>query len=458
MKILLHGLNFSPEELGIGKYSGEMAQWLSENGCEVTVVTTPPYYPMWKVAAGYRRWWYSSETKNENLKVTRCPLWVPKKVSGLKRIIHLASFGLTSMPVVIWKAITTRPDLIMTVEPASSGLPATLLASRLCGAKSWLHIQDFEVDAAFELGILKQPILRKLVQAGESFLMRRFDRVSSISPNMVKRAQQKGVQPERCVLFPNWVDTEMIKPLENPRQYRKQFGIPEDKCIAMYAGNVGAKQGLGMIVEAAKLAAANGNDNLHFVISGTGAAYPALKEAAKDLSNVQLLPSQPNAVFNQFMNCADIHLLPQKPGVADLVMPSKLGGMMASGRPVVACAAQGTQIANVVEGRGLVVDPGSIQDFFDSIASLASDSVLQSQYGQAGRDHVVNSLGKQPLLLAFLKHCRAVALVEEAAELSTPGKELQIPVSLEHQLPTKPHLAKKLKPKPTSTERVGPQG
>ena len=195
MKILLHGLNYAPEEIGIGKYSGEMVRELAEQGHEVVVVTTPPYYPQWKILDGYRGSLYSREVTESvdgggRVEVIRCPLWVPGKVTGLKRIVHLASFGLSSIPVVLWKAFWFRPDVVMTVEPAAFCMPTTWLAARLCGAKAWLHVQDFEVDAAFELGILKQPLLKKIVLAVEAFLMRRFDRVSSISPNMLLKLVQ----------------------------------------------------------------------------------------------------------------------------------------------------------------------------------------------------------------------------------------------------------------------------
>ena len=247
MKILLHGLNFSPEPIGIGKYSGEMIEELVKSQHFAVVVTTPPYYPQWKVAEGFRQYAYTSETLHHAFaKIIRCPLWVPRKVTGLKRVLHLASFGVSSIPIVLWNAIRFRPDVIMTVEPAAFCMPTTLFAAWLCGAKTWLHVQDFEVDAAFQLGLFKHKFLRRLVTAVEGFLMRRFDRVSSISPNMLLKLAQKGVREEEITSFPNWVDCETMRPL-GPQdfpttganqagdegrwlnQLRSQFGIPNSK-------------------------------------------------------------------------------------------------------------------------------------------------------------------------------------------------------------------------------------
>lgn len=95
MKILIYGINFSPELTGIGKYTGEMADWFAEQGHDVRVITAPPYYPEWQVHAGFRNGWFSTE-QHKNMRVYRCPLYVPAKVSTLKRLLHLASFSFSS--------------------------------------------------------------------------------------------------------------------------------------------------------------------------------------------------------------------------------------------------------------------------------------------------------------------------------------------------------------------------
>ncbi len=436
MKILLHGLNYSPEEIGIGKYSGEMVQELSEVGHHVVVVTTPPYYPQWKILDGYQGRIYSRQvTQSKNgrgrIEVIRCPLWVPRSVTGLKRVIHLASFGLSSIPPMFWSAIRFRPDVVMVVEPAAICMPTTWIAARLTRAKAWLHVQDFEVDAAFELGILKQPLLKRIVLAAEAFLMRRFDRVSSISPNMLVKLIQKGVAQQRVVAFPNWVDCDVMKPLEPAvdqhavgplsenraaakRHFvdsiRAKFGLPPGKCIALYAGNLGAKQGLETILDAARQS--GGRSDLHFVICGRGAAYNDLLAMSHGLDNVQFLPLQPMERFNELMNAADIHLLPQKAGAADLVMPSKLTGMLATGRPVVACASPGTQIADVVDGHGLVVPPADSVAFCEAVERLAVDRDLRESLGTAARAYAVKNLGRKSILTKFIGDLKTACSID----------------------------------------------
>lgn len=412
-----------------------MIAWLSKHGVEATVVTTPPYYPDWAVQPPYKAWKYQidaiasdrvSGLEPSSVKVLRCPLWVPRHVTGLKRIIHLASFGLSSIPAVLWMALRHRPDVIMTVEPSAFCLPTTWLAARLCGAKCWLHVQDFEVDAAFELGLLRSPLMRRIVMMMESFWMRRFDRVSSISPNMMMRLFQKGVDENNLRPFPNWVHCDVMYPMEEtpdfcPRRNREEFGISPDRFVALYAGNMGAKQGLETLLEVAERWHASRATEIQLVVCGNGATRDQFVSAAEKLSNVVVLPVQPMDRFNALMNCADVHLLPQRADAADLVMPSKLTGMLATGRPVVAGAASGTQIADVVASRGIVVPPGDAASMADAVQKLASDRQRCVELGKAARQYAVQHLSQDSILEDLrteLETLKRTAWVEVSADVA----------------------------------------
>ena len=126
-----------------------MAAYLAAHGCEVHVITTPPYYPYWKIQAGYRAWRYQKESW-QGVEVWRCPLWVPSHPGGLTRLIHLATFAFSSLPAQIrWK-----PDVVLCIAPALMYASFALVFARMLGSRSLLHIQDFEPDAALNLGIL----------------------------------------------------------------------------------------------------------------------------------------------------------------------------------------------------------------------------------------------------------------------------------------------------------------
>jgi colanic acid biosynthesis glycosyl transferase WcaI len=210
MRLLIVGLNFHPELTGIGKYTGEMAAALGR--ChDVRVVTTAPYYPHWQVQNGYKWWRYTHESWN-GLKVYRCLLWVPRRPSGVKRLLHLFSFALSSFPVLL-RQLFWKPDVVLCIAPAFFSAPFALFTARLSRAKAWLHLQDFELDAATNLGLLPgNHFLTRWAARIESWLLARFDRVSTISNRMVARLKMKGVTCERTYLFPNWVDTNQIFP------------------------------------------------------------------------------------------------------------------------------------------------------------------------------------------------------------------------------------------------------
>lgn len=405
MKILVYGINFAPELTGIGKYSSEMAAWLREQGHDVRVVTAPPYYPQWAVHPGYRGGRYVRESW-QGLLVTRCPLWVPLRPSGAKRMLHLMSFAASSIPALLahWR---WRPDVVWLTEPPLFCAPAALAFSRATGAKSWLHIQDYEVDAAFALGLLKSARLQKVVLACERWLLRRFDRVSTISERMLDRARLKGVQADRLLSLPNWVDISAIRPLEAPSVYRGELGIPDDAIVALYSGNMGGKQGLEILAEAA--AQLKDASFIHFVFCGNGPARADLMRRCADLPRVQFIDLQPMHRLSELLGLADIHLLPQRADAADLVMPSKLTGMLSSGRPVIATAHADTELGHVVAECGTLVDPENAKALADRILWLANQPVLRHEMGLRARDYAEKKLARGAVLRKFeadLEACR----------------------------------------------------
>ena len=426
MRILLLGLNYSPELTGIGKYSGEMMEWLAARGHDVRVITTPPYYPAWKVRDDYQWWQYRKETSPAGAQIYRCPLWVPKRPNGITRMVHLGSFATSSLPVML-SAVLWRPHIVLAIEPAFFGAPSAILAAMLSGASSWLHIQDFEIDAAFDLNLLpSQGVIHNFALAYERFVMRGFTRVSSISPNMVRRLEEKGIDNRKAVHFPNWVDVDSVRPLHGPNQIRQGLGLSDDQVVLLYSGNLGLKQGLETLPPLARQL--RDNPHLHFVFCGDGAFRPQLEQMTSGLKNVSLLPLQPVEKLNELLNAADMHLLPQKEDAADLVMPSKLTGMLASGRPVISTAAAGTQVAEVVAGRGINVPPGDEQALLEAVLKLAADKSMREAMGRSARLYAEEHLGREQVLRRFELEMQSLVAESAAREVrSATGSEARTP-------------------------------
>jgi colanic acid biosynthesis glycosyl transferase WcaI len=390
VRILIVGLNFAPEPIGVGKFTGEMAEWFAGRGHEVEVVAALPYYPWWRHAKEYHYRPWVAETREYNCRVIRCPIYVPKNPNGIRRVLHLASFGLSAFPVTFYRALRCKPDVICAVVPTLFSAPVSLAAARLTGAKAWLHVQDLEIEAGHELGILGRVGLARMALAFERIVLRRFDLVSAISQKMLNAIVRKGVDPARTALFTNWVNLSAIFPLGTPSRYRRELGIAHDRCVVMYSGSMGTKQGLDTVLAAARLLEKDGVQSPLYVFAGEGHARKKLEADAAGLSNVLFMPVVEPELYNEFLNLADIHLLPQKIEAADLVLPSKLCAMLAVGKPVIATALPDTQVAQIVAGAGIIVPPDDPAAFAAAIRALAGDPGRRAAMGKTalatGRD------------------------------------------------------------------------
>lgn len=366
-RLLLYCINYAPEMLGVGRYAGELGAYLASSGVKLEVVTTPPHYPGWRVRAPYRNR-YGVEMR-DGVRVTRCPIFLRERMSGTARVLVAVSFAVSTAPLVVWRALRQRPHTILATEPSLLSAPAALFAARLCGARAILHVQDLEVDAAFAVGHLRGGLALRLARGAERFLLKRFDRVVTISERMREALCKGGIAPERLHLARNWVDCATIYPKDDANPVREEIGAAEGERVVLYAGNIGRKQALDQLVDAA--AQARNEPDLKFVIAGEGPEKAALQ--ARATKNVVFLPLQPEQRLNDLLNAADVHVLPQDPNAADLVLPSKLGGMLASGKPIVAQAAPGTELQIFLEGAATLTTPGDAGGLVAGIRSaLAS--------------------------------------------------------------------------------------
>lgn len=399
MKILICSINYTPELTGIGKYSGEMGAWLADRGHQVRVVTAPPYYPEWKVHAGHSSMSYRQE-EVAGTRVWRCPAYVPVRPTGLSRIIHLLSFALSSLPVMI-RQIFWRPDVVVSIEPPLFCAPVSWFVARAAGGKCLLHVQDLEVDVAFALGIFSSLKMQKLVGAIESWIMRQYDAVSTISESMLNRLECKGVSPNRSFLFPNWADIENIKFDPDGRNlFRRAWQVDEQTSVALYSGNIARKQGLDLVIDAAEIL--QNNKSLLFIICGDGPAKADLEDRAKKkrLSNVKFMSLQPAEKLAALLSAADVHLVIQTAGAADLVMPSKLTNILAVGGNSIITASEKTELGRLLlenPGLGDLCPPNNVGRLVEALISFLSErSAKKSMYI---RSFAENILGKKKVLL-----------------------------------------------------------
>ena len=402
MKILVYGINYSPELTGIGKYTGEMVEWMAEQGHEVRVITAPPYYPEWKVAKPYANWRYRQE--NGAARVWRCPLYVPRQPSTLKRLIHLTSFAVSSFfPLMAQRR--WKPDRIIGVVPTLFCTPGMRLLAKLTGARTLVHVQDYEVDAMLGLGMAgkgKGGRVAKLASAFERSNLLNVDNVSTISRSMMNKAREKGVSPERIIFFPNWSEVARFRQVEaaNVVALKRQLALPDDKKIILYSGNIGEKQGLENVIAAAD---ALREQPWLFVIVGQGGGKARLEKLAQDqrLDNVKFFPLQPYEALPALLKMADCHLVIQKRGAADAVLPSKLTNILAVGGNAVITAEASTELGELCQtfpGIAVCVEPESVT----ALTAGIEQALLMPHTNTVAREYAESALEKESVLTQFM--------------------------------------------------------
>jgi colanic acid biosynthesis glycosyl transferase WcaI len=377
VRLLIFNLYFHPDPTGTGLTTGELARDLARRGHEVSVVTTVPHYGLDEVPPEFRRGWIQEE-RWEGVRVFRTKVPVTRKKTMLSRLASYLSYAGLG-----WIAglRAPRPDVVMGLLPPITTGPTVWLVSLLRRAPLVLNVQDVYPDSIFRSRVLAW-INRRL----ERFLLRRAARITALSSTQREMLVTLGADPARVTVIPMWTDLEGVHPERKENAFRAEHGGGAS-FIALYAGNLGAYSGVGVLLEAADRL--RDDSRIRFLIVGRGHGRDALVGRAEELAlpNVTFLPTQPRERLSEMLAASDVGLVTLDPRLSVGNVPSKTFTIMAAGRPVLAAVGSRNEIARVVaeSGCGVVARPDSPEAIAEILRGWASDTSSLDAMGSRGR-------------------------------------------------------------------------
>lgn len=384
MKILVWGINYAPEVSGIAPFNAALCEYLVGRGHSVTMLTTFPYYPQWRRRPEDSGKLTETEVIN-GVTVARVWHYVPKKLSSLKRIIHEATFLVLSFLKVLQME---KFDVAVVMSPPLGLGFFAWLFSKLKRTPFVFHVQDLQPDAAMSLGMLKPSNFTKLLYKLEALAYAKAARVSGICRGMLNAYEKKGVPSEKIIFFPNGVAIPAASYFPAPGAFRAKQKIGPEICIATYSGNLGAKQGLDILLDVAEKLI---DEPIKIVICGDGARRATMEQEVADrrLKNLLMLPLQDEMGYREMMVDTSIALITQIAGTGQFFFPSKLLSAMVFRRPVLAVADHDSELSHAVKESacGRVVEPGDVDGLAKALKEMRSPE-KQLAMGQNGKKWV----------------------------------------------------------------------
>ena len=390
---------FPPEQAPVGYIIRELADALSRDGWNVTVVTGFPNHPTGDVLGGYAHRWFQEEFWGD-VRIWRCFLVTSSRHSFPLRVLSALSFTVTSALAVLLRG---RPDVIFALlQPLTMGAVLPVLA-KIKGARLVFNLQDLHPDGPIQLGLVRNPRLITALRWLERAAYSSADAITVICESFKAHCLRLGVPTDRVAVIPNWINLDEVKPQPSYNGFRQELGLGENDFVVLYAGNLGLLSGIEALLETAKLFA--GDSHVKFVLVGEGALAERLKAEAGSfgLKNVIFAPFQPRKRLGDVQAISDVSLVSMKKGHGATSVPSKVLGYMAAGRPVLAMVDEWSESAKLVSnaGCGLLVSPGDSQALAAAIRELQCQPDRRKQMGSSGRYYLEKHFSNAALLSSY---------------------------------------------------------
>lgn len=428
-RLLVVGINYSPEPTGSGPYTAGLAEMAVESGYQVQVLTGVPHYPSWEVPASYR-WRFRTDERVAGVPVRRLRHFVPERQSALTR----AAWEATFLGQALTSRLPWRPDLIVASTPSLSGAVYGAVLARRLRVPYGVVVQDV-VGAGLQGGVLGGASrLAGRVAAVERWALASAAEVAVVSPRFLPAMTAYGIAPERIRVMPNW--SRISRATVSRDEARARLGWSANEFVVAHTGNMGLKQDLHTVVDAGRLA--SGRPDLRFLLVGDGNQREAIAAYADGLPNVELVPPVDEATYPLVLAAADVLLVSERASTGDMSLPSKLTSYLAAGRPVLAAVAPDGACASELAktgGAASVVPPGDAAALLREVLALRTDEAKRLRMGSRASAYALAELGRDAAarnVATFLRCLRRKSVVRplvpgprqepsSATALPTPG-------------------------------------
>lgn len=397
-------LHYPPETTGNAPYTGALAAGLSARAHRVNAVVAHPHYPEWKVRPGYGQWQRSEVI--DGVAVRRLRHYVPRPPRGVRRLLSELSFG---MRICLSKL--PSGGVVVAVSPALFATALAALRIRLTPSRPGLVVW---VQDIYTLGMTETKegsgFSAWITKFVERRVLRSADRVVVIHPRFGAYIEREmGLDPKRITIIRNWTHLTPSRAMTK-LEARSAINWPVDRFLVVHTGNMGAKQGLDNVVEAARLADAC-LAPIQFVLVGDGSERSHLEALAQGIDRITFVDPLGDADYRCALAAADCLLVNELPGVANMAVPSKLTSYFDAGRPVLAATEiDGITASEIEQARaGVVVPAGDPQSLLSAALMVSRDTEQAAIYGASARRFCRERLTADAALDSFERLVQEVA-------------------------------------------------
>lgn len=394
MRILFLNRSYWPDVEATGQLLTELCSDLAKTH-DVTVIAGQPNFVQGEWSP---RW--VEESAHQGVQILRVASRRFRKSSLLSRIIGLSSYLL----LAAWTAFTVRrPDIIVaeTDPPVLGALGAVLKVWHR--AKFIYYLQDLYPEVALATGKLRPGLLTWFLMQMTQLGLKRADRIIVLGADMREKVGRRGIPSGKMAIIPNWADTKKLVPVTREESFRKDWGL-EKTFVVMYSGNLGLSQNLEILVDAAAMLE---GEDVTLVFVGEGAAKEGLQKRVNQsgLGNVRFLPYQPKDELAKSLSTADVHVITMQQGVAGYLVPSKLYGILAVGKPYIASVEPESEVGRItLENKtGYVIATGSAEALAQQIRYCQKYRQESQEMGERGRELALREFDRSAATGRFAK-------------------------------------------------------